>query len=232
MLNLDFQPDDALLHDVDVRLRRIGHLPRRRPAVLSCVAHGDLFVEAGQRVNLRVEELRRLLGAGVDVEGGLAVDLHGGVVPRGHDLCRRGFCGGVEFGRDVVVDGRGEHDEHVLLQRSGGIAGGLAVLDLLDDGLGLRVCAGHVRPQDAELRLAGFIFDIEDEGDVAALDEGEGWRGDDGGELAERVLADELPQHREALFGVVVAEIHFGDETEVSGVALLLLLQSIYFLVG
>lgn len=64
----------------------------------------------------------------------------------------------------------------------------------------------------AELGLAGFIVDVEDEGDVAALDEGEVWRRDDGGELAEGVLADELPQHREALFGVIVAKIHFGDE--------------------
>lgn len=214
VLNLDLQADDVLLHDVDVRLRRIGHLPRRRSAALARVAHRDLLVEARQRVNLPVQKRRRLLGAGVDVEGGLAVDLHGGVVPGGHDLCRRGFRGGVELGRDVVVHRRREHDQHVLLQRPRVVAGGLALLDLLDDGLGLRVGAGHVRPQAAELRLAGFILDVQDEGDVAGLDEGEVWRCDDGGELAQGVLADEPSQNREALFRVIVAQIHWRDGDE------------------
>lgn len=159
-INLNLHADDGLLHDVEVRRWRIRHLPRLGPGSFSCVAHGDLFVEARQGVNLATEESRCLLCVGINVERCLAVDLDGGIVPCAHHFARHRLGCRVELWRDVVLDCGGEHDQDVLLQRPRVVSCGLALLDLVDDGLALGVGAGHVSPQLAELGLAGFILDV------------------------------------------------------------------------
>lgn len=87
---------------------------------------------------------------------------------------------------------------------------------MLDQGFAVGVDTRHVAAEHAQLGLAGLVGDVEEEGDVGALDEGEGGGGEGSGEDAEGVVADEAAQGEDVEFGVGVAEIHdWGMEKDV-----------------
>lgn len=79
---------------------------------------------------------------------------------------------------------------------------------MLDQGLAVGVGARHVAAEDAELGGAGLVGDVEEEGDVRALDEGEGGGREGGGEDAEGVVVDEASEGGNVELGVGGAEVH------------------------
>jgi len=79
---------------------------------------------------------------------------------------------------------------------------------MLDEGFNVGVGARHVAPKHAELGLARVVGDVEEEGDVGALDEGEVGGGEGGGEDAEGVFTDEAAKGGDVEFSVGGTEVH------------------------